>query len=275
MGIGVFVIGPVAQFLIARTGWRQANLLLGAATLLLLIPLIWFGVRNIPPAGGPAAPSPAEPDAASALGPTVRQALATRRFWALFAASFFTPLAVMPVFTHQVAFAVDRGFPRMLVASVFGLTGLLSSVGRVGFGIISDRIGRALTATLSFACTAGGTVALLALDAFPHPGLLYAYAILFGLGFGARGPIMAAMATDSFGGRRFGVIYGILNFGNGIGAAIGPWFGGVVHDVTGSYRGAFLTSVGFCGVAAACFWTAASRHAATGLGSAGSRGNRA
>lgn len=271
MGIGVFVVGPVAQFLIDQTGWRQANFLLGVATLIFLIPLLWFGLKSAsppPPAAFPrrdhdsAGGSVDRLRAAGApLGPTVREALATRTFWALFAASFFTPLAVMPVFTHQVAFAVDQGYPRMFVASVFGVAGLLSSFGRIGFGMISDRIGRELSATLSFGCTAGGTLALLGLEVLRDPGFLYAYAILFGLGFGARGPIMTAMASDFFGGRRFGAIYGILNFGNGIGSAIGPWFGGVVHDLTGSYRWAFLASVGFCAVAAACFWSVPSRRA--------------
>jgi MFS family permease len=86
-----------------------------------------------------------------------------------------------------------------------------------------------------------------------------AYALLFGLGFGARGPIITAMASDLFGGRRFGVIYGALSVGNGIGGAIGPWFGGVVHDVMGSYRVVFLTSVVFCAVGSACFWLAGRR----------------
>ena len=262
MGIGVLVVGPVAQYLIVQTGWRRASLLLGVATLLLLIPLLWFGVKSVTPGGSEASlrRDSSSPDRAASAGPSVRQALLTRRFWVLFLASFVTPLAVMPVFVHQVAFAVDQGFSRMFVASIFGLSGVLSSVGRVCFGVISDRVGRAQAATLSFCCTAGGTLALLVAEISPHPGLLYAYAILFGLGFGARGPIMTAMATDFFGGERFGAIYGILNFGNGIGAALGPWYSGLVHDLTGSYRWAFVTSMSFCGVGAACFWAAASRR---------------
>jgi cyanate permease len=55
------------------------------------------------------------------------------------------------------------------------------------------------------------------------------------------------------------VIYGVLNVANGIGAAIGPWFGGIVHDTTGSYRIAFASSVVFCAVGAVCFWLAARR----------------
>ena len=82
---------------------------------------------------------------------------------------------------------------------------------------------------------------------------------MFGLGFGARGPIITAMASDLFGGRRFGVIYGVLSVGNGLGGAIGPWFGGVVYDVLGSYRVVFLTSIVFCALGSACFWLAGRR----------------
>jgi MFS family permease len=184
----------------------------------------------------------------------VREALGSRAFWALFFAYFFTPLAVFPVVTHQVAFAVDQGFDRFLVAGIFGLTGFMSVVGRIGFGLAADRIGRELSATLSYAFTAAGTLVLLTAERWHHPAPLYAYALLFGAGFGARGPIITAMAAQLFPGRRFGAIYGMMSVGNGVGGAIGPWFGGVIHDLTGSYRVAFLVAACCCALGAGCFW---------------------
>jgi MFS family permease len=255
MGVGILVVGPLAQWLIVSHGWRSAYLVLGAGTLLVLIPLVWFGVRE-PPRGTPAAPRPGAAPAPVAAGLDLGAALRTRSFWALFFAYLCTPLAVFPVVTHQVAFAVDHGFPRLFVAGVFGLTGLMSTVGRIFFGFAADRIGRAPSATISYACTAAGTLCLLTLEAWRHPAPLYAYALLFGLGFGARGPIITAMAAQLFHGRRFGVIYGALSVGNGVGGAVAPWFGGAIHDVTGSYRLAFLIAVGFCAAGAACFWLA-------------------
>ena len=294
MGFGVFVIGPVTQWLITISSWRTASLVLGLATLILLLPLVLWGIRDpkgvdaqsglddartrIDPerrAGavigtGRAAESsdPGEASRANAVlseeaspgsldsaararttDPSVRDALRTRAFWGLFAAYFFTPLAVFPVATHAVAYTVDHGYPAMWAATAFGAMGLMSSIGRVSFGFAADRFGGPPTATLSYACTAGGTAALLALELVPGAGWLVVFALLFGLGFGARGPIITAMASEWFAGRRFGVIYGILNLGNGIAGAIGPWFGGVVHDVTGSYRVAFLAAIAFsaCG----------------------------
>jgi MFS family permease len=256
MGVGVLAIGPLAQWLIGAHGWRTAYLALGVGSLALLLPLVWFGVRE--PAAQPA-PRRDHGGRAAPLGIAtgeVRDALGTRPFWALFFAYLCTPLAVFPVVTHQVAFAVDAGFPRLFVAGIFGLTGLMSTAGRIAFGVAADRIGRAPSATISYGCTAAGTLALLALETWRHPALLYCYALLFGLGFGARGPIITAMASQLFQGRRFGVIYGILSVGNGIGGGIGPWFGGAIHDLTGSYRAAFLIAVGFCAMGAGCFWLA-------------------
>jgi MFS family permease len=254
MGMGVLVIGPLAQWLIAARGWRVAYLILGAGTLAVLVPLVWLGTREAPAA---AAPSRA---ASRAAGSGDRQevvaALRTRPFWALFFAYLFTPLAVFPVVTHQVAFAVDQGFPRLFVAGIFGLVGLMSIAGRIVFGIGADRIGRAASASLSYACTALGTLCLLAIERWRQPAPLYAYALLFGLGFGARGPIITAMASELFQGRRFGVIYGILSVGSGLGGGIGPWFGGAIHDLTGSYRVAFLVTIVFCALGSLCFWLA-------------------
>jgi MFS family permease len=283
MGFGVFVIGPLTQWLIATTTWRTASLILGLATLVLLLPLVLWAIRDTPPPtdvpsqGGKVrrndvqdvenrhvidvAPTTRVADAGAASArrdadATLSDALRSRAFWFLFAAYFCTPLAVFPVAIHAVAFAVDHGYPPMLAATAYGSMGLMSTVGRAGFGVLADRLGGPLAATLSFGCTAGGAAALLALEAVPGVGWLVVFALLFGLGFGARGPIITAIASEWFGGRRFGVIYGVLNLGNGLAGAIGPWFGGVVHDVSGSYRLAFMASIVFSACGSACFWLA-------------------
>ena len=253
MGIGVLAMGPLAQSLIARFGWRVASVTLGVAAFAVLFPIAWLGVHDAPTAARPA-------HGGSGIRRTTEATLASavrmREFWALFGAYLATPLAVFSVFAHQVAFAVDQGFSRILVASIFGVVGLASTAGRPLFGIIADRVGGAQAATISFGCTAGGALALLVLEIHPHVAWLVVYALVFGLGFGARGPIITSMAGDLFSGRHFGVIYGALSVGNGLGAALGPWIAGLMHDITGSYRLAFVFSVAASAGGAACFWIA-------------------
>ena len=257
MGVGVLTVGPLAQWLISTHGWRNAYLVLGIGTLVFLVPLVWIGVRDAPRTPPTLATRHAATSGGDGVG--IRAALATRAFWALFFAYLCTPLAVFTIVTHQVAFAVDHGFPRMFVASIFGLTGFMSIVGRIVFGFAADRIGRALSATISYGCTAAGTLALLSIEHSPTALALYVYALLFGLGFGARGPIITAIAAQLFPGRRFGAIYGFLSVGNGLGGAVGPWFAGALFDLTGSYRTPFLIATLFCVAGSVCFWLAQPR----------------
>src|SRR4029453_7480124 len=49
MGVGILVLGPLAQWLITNHGWGQAHFLIGAGTIAALLPLAWFGIRDAPP----------------------------------------------------------------------------------------------------------------------------------------------------------------------------------------------------------------------------------
>lgn len=75
----------------------------------------------------------------------------------------------------------------------------------------------------------------------------------FGLALGARGPIVAALTADVYRGRSFGAVLGIITFGNRLGSAVGPWLGGVIYDMTGSYRLAFAVSIVALSLAAGAF----------------------
>lgn len=158
-----------------------------------------------------------------------------------------------------MAYIIDLGYSRILAAFVFGTMGLLSAAGRPLFGTLSDRIGREQAVTLSFICSIGGILILIFLPALKSQFWLYLYAILFGLGFGSRGPIMAAMIADRFSGKHFGSIYGFINIGNGIGGALGPWLGGLLYDLTGSYRIPFSICIPALVLANIFFWIAG-RH---------------
>jgi MFS family permease len=251
MGLGIFLFAPLSAFLIARVGWRMAFATLGAGTALLLLP-----TAALTPSRPPEPARVATPGSAPARDEQLASILGTARFWCFAAAFFFTPVSNFMVTTHQVAHLVESGFDAGQAAAAFGLVGLLSAVGRVAFGTLSDRWGRAPVALLSYAATAGGTLALLFLAPGAPGWLLWAYILPFGLTLGARGPIVAALTADVYRGRNFGAVLGLITFGNRLGSAIGPWLGGVIHDLTGSYRAAFTVSITALCLAATAFWAA-------------------
>ncbi|GIX48183.1 MAG: MFS transporter [Candidatus Tectimicrobiota bacterium] len=269
MGLGVKALGPLAQYLIAHVGWRSSFLVLAALTAGYGL-LVAFALRNTPYELG-LRPYGAAPEAKldppsslrSAAPPpaTVAGALRERAFWALFLAQVLIPLGIFPVSVHQVAYLADLGFSKTFAAAILGHMGLMSSCGRILFGALSDRLGRFGGVTLSVLCSQLGIVLLLLMRDASATWPLYLYALFFGLGYGARGPIISALAADLFAGRHFGTIFGLISIGHGIGGALGPWFGGYVYDRFGSYRPAFAVAlVVLCGVVG-CLWVATRRLA--------------
>jgi MFS family permease len=268
MGLGVKILGPLAQYLILHVGWRHTFLVLAVVTLVYAL-LIALTLRNTPqdvglrPYGSSTWPGARSMTGSVAAAPlqdwTVRQAIRTREFWVLTAIQMFIPLGIFPIAVHQVAYLADLGFSKVLAAAVLGHMGLMSSCGRLLFGALSDRLGRFGGVSLSIACSQIGILVLLLMHDASVVWPLYVYALFFGLGYGARGPIISAIAADLFAGRQFGTIFGIISIGHGIGGALGPWIGGVVYDHFGHYRLAFVFAmVALCG-AMAGFWLATRR----------------
>jgi len=115
--------------------------------------------------------------------------------------------------------------------------------------------------TLSVVCSQLGILVLVLIISSAVTWPLYLYAFFFGLGYGARGPILSAIAADLFPGPSFGTIFGLISIGYCLGGALGPWFGGYVYDLLGSYRPAFLLALGALFGVIACFWIATRRLA--------------
>jgi len=263
MGAGILILGPVSQFLISWFGWRIAYMFLGSMVLIFLLPLNCM-VRNRPSEqNGPSIlyrsnPTTTVHETEKSEAPvwTLGRALRTLSFWCLILAFFLLPLGIYPVIVHQVAYIIDHGYSRVLAASILGVVGFLSTIGRLLFGTLSDRIGREKAITWSFVCSITGILILLLIPSLKAVFWLYLYALLFGVGFGARGPIVVAMMADFYHGKHFGSIYGFTNIGNGIGGALGPWLGGYLYDTTGSYEISFLICIPILVGACIFFWMA-------------------
>jgi len=243
VGFGVLVVPPFTQWLLTHSGWREAHALLGY-TILSMLPLVLIVPLARITRGSPNWQDQRRTARASgATLWTVGQAIKTPAFWALFAVYFWTSVAAYAVLPQSVAFLVERGFDPLAAAGAFGMTGLLSTIGIIAMGSVSDRFGRLWATVVSYVSSMVGTACLIAVAWVPEMVLVYAFVLFFGLMQGARGPVIAALVATLYRGGSVGAIFGALSMGLGLGASAGSWASGLLHDVTGDYVASFSLAI--------------------------------
>ena len=273
IGVGTFSLVPLSQYFIELWGWRITFAALGGLAFVILLPLVSIFLRHRPEELG------LMPDGLKGevrlnkgvLGSmeserpqmdwTFKKVLGVKSFWALLGLIFFAMMGVFIVIVHHVKFLVDTGIDKMTVAMVFGLIGIISSGFRIFWGWLSDRIGRELAYTMGMICICIGVCSLLLIEPVGARILIYAFFIFFGIGWGVTAPMFIAAAADLFKGRIFGFIYGIMEGGVGIGAALGAWVPGYIFDRTHSYQWGFALALAAFVLSGLLMWVVAPKKA--------------
>jgi predicted MFS family arabinose efflux permease len=251
--VGTVLFLPLVQYLVGEFAWRATYRFMGLA-LVLAAPVVVIGLpwRRFA-AGYPASrPQAREKDGE---GWTLAAAVRTPVFWGLIQVFGCTAAAMFSIVVQLVAFLVDAGFPPLTAATAFGIVGLLSAASVMGSGFASERFGYRQTVSASFAGTAAGMLTLLAITAYPFTMLLAVFVAVFGLCMGVRGPIVSSVSARYFAGPRVATIYGLIYASNAVGAALGSFAGGLLHDLTGGYRAGLAMALVLIAVAAMPFWT--------------------
>ncbi len=280
LGVGILLMVPFTQLLINWFEWRTAYLVLAGIVLGGVAPIALLFLRGKPEelglvkdGGKPASPPSREGMAAAAAARssrivdrqwverdwTVNSAMHTRRYWLLFLTLILNNIATQMIFVHQVAFLVDGGYEKLLAASVVGLVGFFSIGAKIGWGWVSDRLGREITYTMGLTTMSVAVAALIGTRFTTFPLLLYLFPLTFAMAYGVATPLGPAVGADLFSSRRFGAIYGTIGVANGLGSAIGAWFAGYVFDVTGSYFIAFACAAGSSLLSIVAMWLVAPR----------------
>ena len=141
---------------------------------------------------------------------------------------------------HIVALCSDMGFAAARGAEMLSLMLGFGIVSRLASGWICDRIGGLRTLLL------GSTLQGVALVLFlPADGLmsLYVVSALFGLFQGGIVPSYAIIVREYFSPKVAGTTVSIVLTSTLFGMALGGWMSGVIFDLTGSYRAAFLNGI--------------------------------
>jgi MFS family permease len=232
-GFGAMAFTPLTAYLLRLYGWRGAHVVLALVCALILLPVILIGQRSVTALRPPAH----ERVNVRGQGGILRSPV----FWALMLVSFGALGPLRSLTVHQVAYLEDIGYTREHASAFVGLAGLLTAVAYIGWGPISDRLGRGPTFLLGSLGLAGavGILWWLGYTQARSDLFLFAYSILYAAAEGTRSSQPTAMATDAFGHSRVGFITGAVGAMFGIGAAFAPWIVGRLFDVTGNYDTGF------------------------------------
>jgi sugar phosphate permease len=242
---GQLIFVPLLVWMAQVIGWRTSILVLGGATLAVLLPIAIL-MRDDPskiglrPYGAPEGQAPA---ASLRVEPGVmRRALRSPAFWML-SATFFVCGATSNglIGVHFIPYANDCGIGATVAAGTLALMGGFNFVGTIGSGWLTDRYDprRLLLCYYGFR-----GLSLLLLPFVSNPIGLTAFAIMFGLDYIATVPPTTALVADLFGRRNVGTVFGWVFFAHQLGAASASWAGGWARDTLGSYLLTFLIAGG-------------------------------
>jgi len=229
--IGGSIVPLVATAVAARSSWREALRVLAVSGWVLIFPFALFGVRER------RAGVTAIDDAADLTGMTLAEARRTPTFWLLGGVLFLFYFYYLGVNHHLVAFLSDAGFSDASAARQFSAAVAVGIAGKIGMGLVGDRLPARRAALLTFALMALGSVLLLGVGR--EPRLLPAFLAVHGFTVAAENVMLPLVVVECFGVRHLAQIYGALMLALLPGGLAGPTFAGWVYDRLGSYWPAF------------------------------------
>jgi MFS family permease len=242
---------PIVERMIRAYGWHTTYFAAALLCLVAMIPLTAALRRRAPDHDLPGAPVGAH-RSLSGLG------LSSNGLQALLVvAGLSCCIAMSMPQVHIVAYCADLGYGPARGAEMLSLMLGFGIVSRVGSGWLADRVGGAMT--LFIGSTLQGVALLIYLMADSLTSL-YLTSALFGLFQGGIVPSYAIIVREYFPAREAATRVGLTVSATVVGMALGGWMGGVLFDLTGSYRAAFINGIGWNVLNAAIAWWLLSRQ---------------
>lgn len=176
------------------------------------------------------------------MGP--KQMLKTPLFWAIIGCFFVAATTGAMIVGHAATIgSVAAGMTASQGSLLVAILAVGNFLGRLGFGSLSDKIGRCPTLFVSLIITLFD--ALILLPAAHDFVVLAAAVVVAGACYGAVLVVMPSLCSDLFGSSHFSQNYSLLFFGFAAASFVGPLFGGAIFDSTGGYTVAFYGAAVF------------------------------
>ncbi len=244
---------PIATALIEFMGWRWTYVAFGIGTLLLVLPITLWALREPPPRRAQSlASDQVGADALATAGAAVpyttpdriwrrSEYLRDSSFWGIVLIFGLMGAVFSGMSLHLFAHITDGGIDPIRASFALSLMAGLAFASKPVFGWLVDKLDARVSVLLSLLTQLLGLVIFLFGSSYL---LLLLAASAFGFGYGGMVPLRSALTAIGFGPLSFGEVSGAMRM------AMAPFsmgampLAGWIYDVYGSYQAAFITFIG-------------------------------
>lgn len=240
IGISAVVYSPLANSLLHSVGISKTFIYVGIGALVLMLVLSQF-LTNPPVGYVPQSERTAKKQVQKVASTPVpdkdlKDVLKSSSFYRLWIMFMFSSSAGLMIIAHaaniaKVQITWEGGFYMVILLSVF------NAAGRILGGLVSDKIGRINLMRIIFGLQA---VNMLLFTFYSNIPLLAVGIAVAGLCYGGGFSVFPASVMDLFGMKNFGVNYGLIMTGWGLGGVIGPMTAAAVFDASKNYDMAYI-----------------------------------
>ena len=251
--LGMITFPLLAGLIIKYRGWEDAWLVLGALVFVLALGPVSMLVRQDPESMGllPDGDLPDQTDEGQEETPateeanwTLREAMHTPTLWLLAISTGSLYLLQSGTNIHQAAFFLDQGLGVGVSAASISMNAVFTGLGSLFWGWVVDRLPVRYTYAGVALMMAAALVMFTMADTVIEALIV---ASIFGTAVGGILVVPVVAYANYFGRGSLSTIRGVTEPFVSLGQAIGGLFSGIIFDVTGSYKLAFvvLAIIGF------------------------------
>jgi MFS family permease len=246
VGAGGFALVPlIGIYLIPNFGWRTAYFF-QAIIFWTLIPLALLVIKTRPSYTSTSsndvfqAATEREEFSTAPVKLSIRKTLASLSFRLISIYIVISSFSSLGIIQNQVPYLEDMGFMTSIAVTTLSICSLVSALAKLAFGWLCDHIPVKHACIIGLAFQVASIMLLLSINITTPLLVIWLYAVIFGLGQGSWLPTMSMLTSTHFGMASYGSIFGMLDFFQNTGAALGPLFAGYLYTLTNGYHQSFI-----------------------------------
>lgn len=228
-GLAAAIWPPIATYHLSQLGWRLAYPALALTWGLVALPLvIFFFARN----GGGVVRASKGMVSGHGKGPGFGRLLFSRTFLLLAGGGSLFAMLTLGMTVHMVSLLQGKGISLLAAGAIAGMIGFCSMVGRLGTGLLLDRMSVRLIGGIALLVPAASSLLLLFGEG---QAAVIVAVVMLGLAHGAELDVITYVAARRFARERFASLYAALIAAFTAAASLGPLLAGWLFDQTGGY----------------------------------------